>query len=223
MRKIELKAKKREISTKGALNKFRQEGFIPAVAYGKNMIPLPILIDRKDFMGILKHEGTNVIIDLNVEGNLHSTIIKELQKNPIKDDILHIDFQEVELDKPVLTKIPIVTTGEAKGEKTGGLLEHMLYELEIEATPMDIPEKIEVDVTPMDINDVVYVKDLALSDKVKVITPLETVVVQVGHPVKEEEVTPVAAVGETETVEKETGKEEPEGKKETIKTEEKKG
>ena len=221
MKKIELKAKKREVSTKGALNKFRKE-FIPAVTYGKGIAPLPILVNKKDFMGILKHEGTNIIIDLDVEGSRYPTIIKGLQRDPIKDDILNIDFQKVELDKPVITKIPIVTIGKAKGEKTGGLLEHMLYELEIEAKPLDIPEKIEVDVTPMDINDVVYVKDLALSDKVKVITPLETVVVQVGHPAKEE-VAEVTAAEETEGAEKEAGKEEAEGKKETVKAEEKKG
>ncbi len=215
MKKIELKAKKREVSTKGTLNKFRKE-FIPAITYGKGIAPLPILVNKKDFMGILKHEGTNIIIDLDVEGSRYPTIIKEMQRDPIKDNILHIDFQKVELDKPVLTKVPIVTIGEAKGEKKGGLLEHMLYELEIEAKPLDIPEKIEVDVTPLDINDVIYVKDLALSDKIKVITPLDAVVVEVGHPAKEE-VAEVTATEEAEGTEKEAGKEE------AVKAEEKKG
>jgi large subunit ribosomal protein L25 len=128
-----------------------------------------------------------------------------------------VDFLEVDLDKPVLTKIPIVIVGESKGVKVGGLLKHMLYDLKVEASPLDIPDKIEVDITELDINDVVHVSDLVLSDKVKVLTPLDVVVAGIGHPTKEE-VVPVEAVAGEEAAE-EAGEEaaEKEQKEETEK------
>ncbi len=192
MEKIAFKATKRDVSTKGMLNKFRSEGFIPAIAYGKTAKPIPITINEKEFINIIKHKGRSVIISLDIDGTTYSTILKEIQKDPLGDRIVHVDFLEVDLNKPVLTKIPIVVVGESKGVKVGGVLKHMLYDIKVEAAPLDIPDKIEVDITELDINDVVHVSDLVLSDKVKVLTPIDVVVLGIGHPTKEE-VVPVEA------------------------------
>lgn len=196
MEKIVFKATKRDVSTKGMLKKLRSEGFIPAIAYGKTAKPIPITINEKEFINIIKHKGRSVIISLDIDDATYSTILKEIQKDPLGDKVVHVDFLEVDLDKPVLTKIPIVFVGESKGVKVGGVLKHMLYDLKVEAAPLDIPDKIEIDVTELDINDVVHVSDLVLSDKVKVLTPLDVVVLGIGHPTKEEVVPVEAEAGE---------------------------
>ncbi|RLD21099.1 MAG: hypothetical protein DRI33_00090 [Caldiserica bacterium] len=196
MEKIAFKAMKRDVSTKGMLKKLRSEGFIPGIVYGKTAKPIPVAINEKEFINIIKHKGTSVIVNLDINGTTYFTILKDIQKDPFGDKIVHVDFLEVDLNKSVFTKIPIVVVGESKGVKVGGVLEHTLYDIKVEAAPLDIPDKIEVDVTELDINDVVHVSDLVLSDKVKVLTSLDTVVVGIGHPTKEEEVPVEVEAGE---------------------------
>ena len=196
MEKIAFKAMKRDVSTKGMLKKLRSGGFIPGIVYGKTAKPIPVTINEKEFINIIKHKGTSVIVNLDINGTTYFTILKDIQKDPLGDKIVHVDFLEVDLNKSVLTKIPIVVVGESKGVKVGGVLEHTLYDIKVEAVPLDIPDKIEVDVTELDINDVVHVSDLVLSDKMKVLTPLDTVVVGIGHPTKEEVVPVEVEAGE---------------------------
>ncbi len=207
MKRVPIEVKKRDVKKKSMLNNYRRQGLIPAVAYGEGVDPTPIVLNRKDFLRTLRTEGVNVIFDLALEGKNYPSIIKELQKDPVKDTILHIDFMIVNINKPVTTVIPIETTGTSKGEKLGGLLEQELYELEVEALPLDLPDKVVVDVTDLGMHDVVFVKDLNISDKVKVLTHPDTPVVSVVAPAREE--VPAAVEGEEgEAAEGEEKKEE---------------
>ncbi len=207
MKRVPIEVKKRDVKKKSMLNNYRRQGLIPAVAYGEGVDPTPIVLNRKDFLRTLRTEGVNVIFDLTLEGKNYPSIIKELQKDPVKDTILHIDFMIVNINKPVTTVIPIETTGTSKGEKLGGLLEQELYELEVEALPLDLPDKVVVDVTDLGMHDVVFVKDLNISDKVKVLTHPDTPVVSVVAPAREE--VPAAVEGEEgEAAEGEEKKEE---------------
>ncbi len=206
MRRIALEVKKRDVKMKGMLNDYRRQGFIPAVVYGEGNESVPIILNRKDFLKTLHSEGVNVIFDLTLDGKQHPTIIKEIQKNPINDVLLHMDFQFVDINKPVNTTIPIETVGEAKGVKMGGLLDQGLYELAVEAKPLDLPEKITVDVSDLDIHDVIFVKDLNIPATVKVSTHPGTPIVSVVTPTKEEAPAPVEE--ETAAVEGEEKKEE---------------
>ncbi len=186
MKRVPIEVKKRDVKKKSMLNDYRRQGLIPAIAYGEGIEPTPIVLNRRDFLRTLRNEGVNVIFDLTLEGKSYPSIIKELQRDPVKDTILHIDFMIVNINKPVTTVIPVETTGTSKGEKLGGLLEQELYELEVEALPLDLPDKVVVDVSDLGMHDVIFVKDLGLSEKVKVLTPPDTPVVSVVAPTREE-------------------------------------
>ena len=226
MKRVQLKAEKREVSTKGMLNKYRNEGFIPGIVYGENLNGLSVIINEREFLVIAKKEGRNVLVDLHIQGNVYPTIFKEIQKNPIGGKILHVDFEAVNLEKPIYTTIPVVTKGEAKGIKMGGILDQELYKVEVEGLLTDIPDNIEVDITDLEIKNVYYVKDLKIPEKIKLYTPLDAVVVSVVTPTVEEVKAPAAeevgVVGAAEEVVPgaETGKEE-KGKEEKIKEEKK--
>lgn len=226
MKRVQLKAEKREVSTKGMLNKYRNEGFIPGIVYGENLNGLSVIVNEREFLVIAKKEGRNVLVDLDIQGNVYPTIFKEIQRNPIGGKILHVDFEAVNLEKPIYTTIPVVTKGEAKGIKMGGILDQELYKVEVEGLLIDIPDNIEVDITDLEIKDVYYVKDLKIPEKIKLYTPLDAVVVSVVTPTVEEVKAPaaeeVAVEGAVEEVVPgaETGKEE-KGKEEKIKEEKK--
>jgi large subunit ribosomal protein L25 len=226
VKRVQLKAEKREVSTKGMLNKYRNEGFIPGIVYGENLNGLSVVVNEREFLVIAKKEGRNVLVDLDIQGNVYPTIFKEIQRNPIGGKILHVDFEAVNLEKPIYTTIPVVTKGEAKGIKMGGILDQELYKVEVEGLLIDIPDNIEVDITDLEIKDVYYVKDLKIPEKIKLYTPLDAVVVSVVTPTVEEVKAPaaeeVAVEGAVEEVVPgaETGKEE-KGKEEKIKEEKK--
>ncbi len=205
MKRVPIEVKKRDVKKKSMLNNYRRQGLIPAIAYGENIEPTPIVLNKRDFLRTLRNEGVNVIFDLTLEGKNYPSIIKELQRDPVKDTILHIDFMIVDINKPVITVIPVETTGVSKGEKLGGLLDQELYELEVEALPLDLPDKVVVDVSDLDMHDVIFVKDLNVSEKVKVLTPPDTPVVSIVAPAREEI---TVSEAEDETAEGEEKKEE---------------
>ncbi len=195
MKRVQLSAVKREVNTKGSLNKVRSEGFVPAVVYGEGAVSVTVKVKERDLVLITEKYGKNVLVDLDIDGTVHPSIFKEIQKEHIGRKILHVDFETVNLSKPVYTKVPVVAVGEAKGVKLGGILDQTLRELQVEGLLTDLPEKVEVDVTNLEIKDVIYVHNLSLSDKVKLLTPPDTVVFSVVTPTVEE-VAPAPAVEE---------------------------
>ncbi|MBP8612898.1 MAG: 50S ribosomal protein L25 [Candidatus Atribacteria bacterium] len=186
MKRVEIKVEEREVSTKGRLKKYRKEGKIPGVVYGTTTDTFYVVTDGRDFLKIERQVGRSAIFDLSLNGKIYPSIIKEIQIDPIKRNIVHLDFESVDLEKPLYTSIPVVFVGEAKGVKKGGILDPSLHEIEVEGLIMDLPDKIEVDVSDLDIKDVIYVKDLKLGDKIKVYTDPDDVVVSVVTPVVEE-------------------------------------
>lgn len=185
MKRVEIKVEEREVSTKGKLKKYRKEGKIPGVVYGTATETFYIATNERDFLKIERQAGRSAIFDLNLNGKVYPSIIKEIQVDPIKRNIVHIDFESVNLEKPLYTSIPVVFVGEAAGVKKGGILDPSLHEIEVEGLIADLPDKIEVDVSDLDIKDVIYVKDLKIGDKIKVYTDPDDVVVSVVTPVVE--------------------------------------
>jgi len=222
MEKINLKAKLREELGKEAVKKLRAQGLIPAVVYkGKNS--LNIKVPSKDFLEVIHTKaGENVVVNLQIESKKPSrtAIIKETQYHPVRGDILHVDFNEISLTEVLTVKVPIAVKGEAEGIKEGGVLEHALWEIEVECLPTQIPENIPVDVSPLKIGDSILVKDLHLPGGVKVLSDPETTVVSLAVPrVEEEEV----AKPEEEAVEPEVIMEKKPEEEEEAPAEEAKG
>lgn len=186
---MEFEVETREELGSKAVKRLRKEGYIPGVVYGKTE-PVNIKIGTRDFIkkthGII---GDNVLIDLSFKGSKdkRTVVLKELQKDSIKGDFLHLDFSEVSLDKKININVHITLLGEAPGAAQGGILEFHQRDLALECLPKDMLDKIEVDISMLNIGDSLHVRDLKVSDKVKMLTPEDVTVVSVAAPRKEEE------------------------------------
>lgn len=211
MEEIVLKAEKREKLTKGRLRTNRKEGKIPAIVYGENQSSLPLFVQEKQLQKILHTSlGKNVIIHLEIDQTDEAStspktvMIKEIQRNPLNDNLLHIDFQQILLTKKIEVSVPLEITGEASGVKSGGILEQQLWELKIRCLPTKIPQSITVDVSNLELGKTLLVKDLSIPKGVDILQNLEQVVVSVVSPpaVPEEVVTPAPAVTEPEVISK---------------------
>ncbi|MEK7537296.1 MAG: 50S ribosomal protein L25 [Patescibacteria group bacterium] len=217
MEKIELQAEKRE-SVGKALNSLRKEGFLPSVVYGHNFEAAPIKIKYTDFEKVFKKAGESTLINLKIgdkeepsrsagsSGTLSvPAVIKDIQKDPVTDKIIHADFYKVSLKEKIKAKIPLVLVGESEVMKAGGILVKTVNELEVEALPQDLPHEFQVDLSRLqNIGDHILVKDIFVSDKVKIEADPEDVVALIQAP-REEVVEEVSqpSVEEVEVIKKE--------------------
>ncbi|MGC8779051.1 MAG: 50S ribosomal protein L25, partial [Candidatus Caldatribacteriaceae bacterium] len=157
-----------------------------------------VKLQAKEFEKILyTRHASHHLLFLSLEGRETRGIIKEMQRNPVKNEIWHVDFYEVKADQKISLSVPVMVKGEAKGVKEGGILEVMATELEIECLPEAIPEAIVVDVSHLEIGDAIHVRELEVPQGVVVTESPDEVVVVVTPPEVVEEVTG----GEEETVE----------------------
>lgn len=205
MEEIILEASLRQATGTAKIKPLRRSGFIPAVVYGEGKKTLSIMVERKTLLRLFhEHHSENAIINLKVADDNKkvkeaTVIIKEIQRHPVKDDIIHVDFNQISLTEEIKVKVPVTTKGEPVGVKVdGGSLEHIVWEIEIECLPTKIPEKIEVDVSQMKIGDTIQVKDLPIPKDIKVLQDLEQAVISITAPVKEEEIVPEAEEGAPE-------------------------
>jgi large subunit ribosomal protein L25 len=201
MDQIVVESKKRETSGKGPNRQLRRSGRIPAVLYGHKNETVSLEIDPKDIFRILHSQsGENTIFGLNVPGRERlNCLIKEYQLEPISHVLLHADLFEVAMDETLEVKVPVETKGEPYGVKTeGGLMDVVHRELHVECLPGDIPEHIEVEVSDLKIGVMIRVKDLVVSDKIKILDDPETVVIAIEHPRAEEVVAVAPVEGEVE-------------------------
>jgi large subunit ribosomal protein L25 len=155
---------------KNHARRVRVAGKIPAVVYGAGQDAVAVSVDPKVITKILHSDsGHNTIFDLNVEGSaIVKAMIVDWQNEPIKGHLLHIDLKRIAMDKAMRVSVPIQLTGVPVGVKTqGGILEHVLREVEIECLPSDIPSHLDVDVSSLEINGAIHVSDLPHSGSIK--------------------------------------------------------
>lgn len=177
MQQVSLKARVRREAGKGAARKLRARGLVPAVMYGHGEPATPLVVDRHDVEQVLSHEGENVIITLELdEGEPATVIVRSTQHDPIKGALRHVDFQQVRMDEEIHTRVPIEPRGDPAGVKMGGILEHMLWDVEVRCLPGDIPEVIEVDVSDLGLGENLHVRDIVPPPGVTLLTdPDQTV------------------------------------------------
>ncbi len=194
-----LEAHPRESGNKNQARRVRREGKIPAVVYGAEKNSLSVSVDPRHVLRILNSEtGHNTIFDLTLNGGERTkAMIVDWQYEPIKGKLMHIDLKRIAMDKVLRVSVPISLIGEAAGVKQeGGILEHMLREVEVECLPADIPSHIDVDVSHLTFGMVLRVSDLPHSEKLKFLTDANQPVAHVTS-VKEEVVaTPEAVAAE---------------------------
>jgi large subunit ribosomal protein L25 len=194
-----LEANPREAGTKNHARRVRREGKIPAVVYGAGKDSLPVTVDPRHVLRILRSDsGHNTIFDLALKGGESTkAMIVDWQYEPIKGHLLHIDLKRIAMDKALRVSVPVMLQGVPAGVKTeGGILEQMLREVEIECLPGDIPSHIDVDVSELTFGKVLRVSDLPHNEKLKFLTEANQPVAHVTS-VKEEVVaTPEAVAAE---------------------------
>ena len=228
MEKRKLKVKLRDRTGKEYVKKLRKDGVLPAVLYGPHLKKsLPLEVDMKELRSFLSQSDKAKIITLEITDHKtdkqHNVIIKDSQWDLIKGDLQHLDFYAVTRGETVTTTVPISFVGKSQGEKIGGIVEHLVRELDLECLPKDLPSIIEVDITPLGLGDSLSVGDVKVPSGIKVLTHPQEVVVSVVLPAKEEvKVEEKEAVEEVEVVGKEKEIEETE-KEETEKKGEGKG
>lgn len=189
-----LKAEERKIVGRKVKN-LRKLGIIPANVFGKKTKSESIQVDAKEFGKVFKEVGETGLIDLQIgKEKVKNALVHKVQYNPVSDIINHIDFMEVDLKQKVTAEVHVILVGESPAEKQAlGTVVLQLNEIEVEALPMDLPERFEVYIEGLtDVDQAIYVKDLKYDkDKVEIKHDLEAIVVKVEPPLKEEVVEPV--------------------------------
>ena len=184
MATVSLSANARDGKGKGAARSLRSQGQVPAVIYGHGRQPQPLALNARDLDKLLSHiQAESTVIEVSVGGQTAKTLIREIQRHPIKRQILHVDFQALVAGEKVTVSIPIVLLGVPEGVRLeGGVLDQTLREIEIEVDPSNIPDHVEYDITNMVIGDSVHISDLKVPEGVEVIDDPETSVAVLAAP-----------------------------------------
>ena len=187
---IDIKAEKRDVFGKNAARRLRKEGKIPIILYGADTDTVPLIIEKKDLFKILKSEsGENTIFNVSFDSKTTNAMIKEIQRDPVSDEILHTDFIQIAMDKTIEVSVPLLFEGEAIGVKAeGGFVDVITREVEIECLPRDIPEQIAIDISGLHLNQSLKIKDLSPPEGVEILNDPNTVIVHIEPPQAEEEV-----------------------------------
>jgi large subunit ribosomal protein L25 len=223
---IVVEAQERSDLGKNASRRLRRDGGVPGVVYGLDRPPFPVGIGARKIEDVLKLEtGRNTIFTMALKGQERSraVMIKALQRDPVTERLVHVDFVRVDLTKSVRVSVPLRLLGLAEGVKTeGGILEFVLRQVEVQCLPADIPEHIDLDVSALHLNQHLSVKDLPIRERVTILDDPESIVCVVAVPKEEaapvvEEVAEVAAEPEVIKKGKEAAPEEGDAKKGEVK------
>jgi large subunit ribosomal protein L25 len=194
---IKLDASARNQSGKSSARRLRREGRIPAVAYGKELTTVSLSVAPKGLHDILKSvHGQNTVVELGIDGHKPITaLLRDYAVHPVTRELLHADFVEIKLDKPVDVEVPFICKGKAAGVVLGGILRQVYRRLPIRCLPEKIPAVIEHDVTALNLGDHVKTSDLSLPAGVTVRLPADQTVAGVVAPEKEKPEEAEAAAG----------------------------
>jgi large subunit ribosomal protein L25 len=206
MKSVALKVYPRSQVQRAEVKKLRASGRVPATIYGRQAGPQNLEVVSKEFADLLNHAASeNVLVDLSVENDSRSkrlALVQEIQHHPLTGKVLHVDFHEVAVDEKVTVQVPVETTGEAIGVKTGGgTLEHTLFKLKVRSLPKDLPEQIILDVTSLEIGKSFHIGDIKAPEGVEILGDKHITVVAVAAPRAEEEVVATAATAAAGDVE----------------------
>jgi large subunit ribosomal protein L25 len=178
-----LVAERRDDGGKGVGRKLRAAGRVPAVFYGHDQETVALSIDARDMFHLLHSSGgSNVLLDLVVDGKPHLAMPREIQRDLIHNKLIHIDFLAVSRTEKISVDVAVVEVGDAIGVKEGGVVEHHLRDLHVECLPQDVPEQIEVDITNLNIGDMIHVRDVVVPAGVTILTNPDDAVLSVITP-----------------------------------------
>lgn len=216
----ELSVQPRTALGKGPIGRLRRGGLVPAILYGGGHAPLTLAVSPAEVSRALHaHAGGGVLVNLRVAGETEPrpAVVRDLQFDPVRETLLHVDLQAVRMDEEITVEVPIRVVGEAAGVKEqSGILALLMRQIEVTCLPSLIPERIDIDVSALRIHDVLTVADLTLPEGVRSSTSPTQALVTVTPPMAEEVAAPAAAApaAEPEVVTERKPKEEEEAKPE---------
>ncbi|MEO7300925.1 MAG: 50S ribosomal protein L25 [Verrucomicrobiota bacterium] len=205
MKSVALTAFPRTQLRRGEVKKLRTTGRVPASIYGGQTQPQNLEIDMEELEDLIHHSASeNVLVDLAVENDRKRlALVQEVQHHPLSGKVLHVDLHEVAEDEKVTIMVPVESSGEAVGVKTGGgVLEHVLFKIKVRALPKDLPDVITIDVSKLEIGQSIHVGDIQAADGVEILGDKHISVMAVAAPLTEaQELAAAAAAGTPAEVE----------------------
>jgi large subunit ribosomal protein L25 len=187
-KQLKLAAQPRTSEGRNAVKKIKAQGLVPAVIYGADLAPQNLQVNAREFHTLLSHAtGEHLLVELQIADGAEAVsrlaLIQEVQHDPLRGNVLHVDFHAVSNDEKIHAEIPVEAFGEATGVKNyGGILEVSLHSLMVECLPKDLPEIIRVDVAELNLNAAVHVRDLQLPEGVVAKADPELTVLRVAPP-----------------------------------------
>jgi len=187
---IELKAKTRKTSGKGAARKLRSNNEIPAIVYGAKTDPEMLSINTTDFIKIVREHGSmGLFFNLNIDGDSgkkKSVMLKDMQMDTFSLNYLHVDLHEIDMDVKATISVSVETVGESIGVKEGGLLQIIRREVDVLCKPADAPETIQIDITNLDVGDAVHVEDIDLGENIEILHEVNFTIITIIAPTVDE-------------------------------------
>ena len=183
---VTLTAETREGRGTSEGRRLRRAGRVPAVAYGAGLGATPVSVDALELYHALRTAaGLNALIRLQIGGDTHLTLARELQRHPVRREILHVDFVAVDRSRKVTVDVPIHLIGEAPGSDEGGVVDQVRFDVPVEVLPLEVPDSLELDISDMQVGDVKRLGDLDLPVGADLLDDLDATVVSVSIPAME--------------------------------------
>ena len=180
-------SKPRQPANKGVARRLRASGWIPAVAYGPSSETVHLSVEPKSFVAARQLYGASYIYDVEVEGGKgFKALIKQIDRDPVSRELLHIDLFAVDMTKPIKVDVKVILTGKSAGEALGGILQQIQREIEVSCLPANMPTAIEVDITNLEQGDTLHLSDLTWPEGVKATAATDEAVAIVSAPDVEE-------------------------------------
>lgn len=190
MEQVSLRAERRQAAGSGPARRLRDEGDVPAVLYGRGLDSTPLSVSRRELYTALHTEaGTNALINLEIGSEKFLTIARELQRHPVRGEIMHLDFISISLDEEITAEVSIDFIGDPVGVSEGGIVETIRNSVLVSALPMSIPSSVPVDISGMNVGDTLTAAELPAIDGVEYLDDPETALVTVVVPRVAEEPT----------------------------------
>jgi large subunit ribosomal protein L25 len=202
--RVKLEVARRDERGSATARRLRGRGFIPGVLYGDGKEAISFAVPERELRRALGGEhGTHAILDVVLDGDDHAqhAVLKEFQLEPVKSRLLHVDLQEIRLDRAIQTQVAVELVGTPEGVVQGGVLNQVTREVSVEALPMEVPDRLPLDVAHLAINDSIRLAELAAPEGVKLLDDPDTVIASVAPPRVEIEEVEEEVEGEGEELE----------------------
>ncbi len=193
--RVKLMVQNRAVLGSAESRRLRRQGLIPGVLYGREK-PIAVSIAERDLRAALTGEsGANAVLDVVVDGGgAHASVLKDYQRDAVRGAIVHVDLQEVRLDRTIRATVPVHLVGEAPGSKAGGVLTQAVTDIVVEALPMEVPASVEFDVGGLNLGESAHLGEIALPEGVALVDDPQTTLASVTLPTRVEEPEPEEAV-----------------------------